>query len=130
MLLRYATGVQFSSGRNSIDVDDMLVPVDGVENAPVTDSVLDQTGEVLVQGFMPKVGDIRGEPFGLIQETLSHVLVGCLKVVQDRGQIGDTIPGHVISPAEAESFGDGVPRHPIRGGQRLLQLRAHLVVQG
>jgi hypothetical protein len=43
MLLLCAIGVQFSSGRNPMDMNDMLVPVDGVENAPVTDGVLDET---------------------------------------------------------------------------------------
>lgn len=74
--MRGAIGVQFPPGRNAMDVDDMLLRVDGVENAPVSHGVLDEAGKILVQGFMSKVGDIRGQPLGLIQQALSHTLVG------------------------------------------------------
>jgi hypothetical protein len=43
-MLRRAAWVQFSSGSNPMYVDHVHFPVNGIENAPVTDGILDDTG--------------------------------------------------------------------------------------
>lgn len=93
--------IQIFSGCNAVDMDEVLFPIDGIENAPVTDSILDESRQILVEGVMPQVGHIRGQPLGLIQKTLSHASLGSPEVVYDRRPIAHAIPRHSALPMKA-----------------------------
>jgi len=92
---------------------DMLFLINGIQNTPVSDGILDQTWEVGVHGVVTKVRRIRREPFGLIQQPLGLRWFGSAQIIEDGRQIGDTIPGHEGLPAEAELFSDLIPGHPV-----------------
>lgn len=106
--------VQGPPGGNPMNMDHVLFPVNGIENAPFPDGVLNHIRQIRMERFMPKVGNIGGQPFGFIQETLGHALVSGLKIVKNRRHIGDTIPGHMLLPVKTQSFRDCFPGYPVR----------------
>ena len=90
---------------------DMVFSINRIENAPVTNCVLDYTGQVGVQRIMPKVCHIGSQPFGFIQQSLGHGLSSSTEVVEHGRQVRHTIPGHGGLPAKAEFFHDLIPGH-------------------
>ncbi len=90
----------------AVNVDQVIVSVNGVENSPVLDRIFGKARQVRCNRFVAQVIDIGGDPFGLVQESLCHRRLKARKILEDGWAIGKTIPGHVVLPAETELICD------------------------
>ena len=87
---------------DAVNIDQVIFPVDGVENSPVLDRIFGKARQVRRDRFVAQVIDVGGDPFGLIQESLCHGWLKARKILEDDWAIGKTIPGHAVLPAETE----------------------------
>ena len=81
---------------DAMNIDQVLVPVNGVENSPALDRRFGKAWEVRRDGFVAQVIDVGGDPFGLVQESLCHGWLKARKVDENGWAIGKLIPGHVV----------------------------------
>ena len=76
-----------------VDVDQPVAPVNGIENAPVSNRIFIQSRQI-VHCLVAKVFSVGSDPFRLIKEPLSHERTGGGKVLDDACLECQSIPGH------------------------------------
>ena len=54
----------------AVNIDQVVVPVNGVENSPVLDRIFGKARQVRCDRFVAQVINVGGDPFGLVQESL------------------------------------------------------------
>lgn len=57
---------------DAVNIDQVIVSVNGVENSPVFDRIFGKAWQVRGDRFVAQVVDIGSDPFGLVQESLCH----------------------------------------------------------
>lgn len=96
---------------NAVYVENLVVAIDRIENAPVSDGVLGHAGQVGSNGFVPEIFDVGREPFGLVEQTLRHGFVHCGEIGHDVGFERKPKPGHRALPPQSKLLGHLVSRH-------------------
>lgn len=87
-----------------VNIHQVIVSINGVKNPPIFDGVFEEACQVRRDRFVAQVLDVRGEPFGLIEQSLSQGRLQASKVLEDGWAIGEAIPSHGSLPAESELF--------------------------
>ena len=87
-----------------MNVDELFRAVDRVEDPPVPHGILAEPRKVVRNRFMAQIVDIGCQPFGLVEQPLSHGPVNCGEILSDAGFKGEAVPGHRILPPKAEPF--------------------------
>lgn len=129
-------GLRACSVQYVVDVDDLIGPIDGIEDAPVSYGIFAQLGKVRGSRLVAEIVDVRGDPFRLVEQPLGHRLTGLSKILHDRWAKGKPIPGHCSSPSKSElsrdlfsgdalGAGEGLPQSLL---QRLAQLEPKIGV--
>lgn len=85
-----------------VNVDQVILAIDGIKNPPIFDGIFEEACQVRRDGFVAQVLDVRGEPFGLIEQPLGQDGIQACKVPEKGRAIGEAIPGHGSLPAEPE----------------------------
>lgn len=85
-----------------VNIYQVILSIDGVEDPPIFDGIFEEACQVRRDGFVAQVLDVRGEPFGLVEQPLGQGRLQACKVLEDGWAIGEAIPGHGSLPAESE----------------------------
>ena len=73
---------------DAVNIDEVILPVDGVEDSPVFDRIFGKAWQVRRDRFVAQVIDVGGDPFGLVQESLCYGRLKAHKILEDDWAIG------------------------------------------
>lgn len=106
---------------NAVHVENLLRAINRVEDPPVADRILGQTGQILGNRLVAEISDVGRQPFRLIEHPLRQFLVQRGKIGDDGGFAGKAIPGNGRLPFQPEFFSDLITADAFRRDQRLFQ---------
>ena len=94
--------------------EEVIIAIDRIEDAPIADRILGHTGQIRCNGIMTQIGDVRGQPLGFVEQSLSEVFLQWRQVRDDIRCEGEAIPRHGALPTQSQLFS-----HRLAGDPRL-----------
>ncbi len=101
-------------------VEKLLSAVDRIEDTPIADRILRDSGQVRRDRFVTQVRDVGCQPFGLLKQALREDSVQWRQIGDDVRCERQAIPRHGTLPAQSEFVGHLIAGDACFRGERVL----------